>query len=213
MAPLTPYRWVAEGTGGIYTFPSDEISHIGTYDCQTCVGVYLAFEDETCFCAHINACIDIHPYGFEYIPDPHEGQELRNLIVSMLRAECGSAERLKKGREVIVVCPKIYRDKWASDASKWTKQMGWYIVEGIREWLAEDIADPKTFVCDEMAQGFVVDHRTGEVAKIPTTVSRAEVEGGVVVREWFAIPEDRSLSGREWAPWIQAGLNRRWKSI
>lgn len=213
MAPLTPYRWVAEGTGGIYSFPQDRPSHIGTFDCQTCVGVYFPLSDDTCFCAHINACIDLLPWGLEYTPTPVQGKGLQNLIVKMLKGTCGSAGNLKQGREVVVVCPKLFRDKWASDSSKWVKQVGWYVVEGIREWLAEDVNYPKSFVCDETAQGFVVDHRTGVVAKIPLTVSNREVEAGVVVGKWFAIPEDRSLGGAEWAPWIKQGKERRWKSI
>ncbi|CZT21528.1 uncharacterized protein RCC_07391 [Ramularia collo-cygni] len=205
MAILTHYHWLAESRGGKYTFPSHEPSHIGTYDCQTCVGVYFAFEDNSCFCAHINPYILTLGSNFSHVPQFSEGEKLQQLIVELLKRFCGSAASLKKGRDVIVVCPEMYADQWGQDSRKWRKLVGWFVVEGIREWVEEDQEDCKRVVFDGEAQGFVVDHWSGEVAMISKRCSVEEVGGGVVAGRWFVVPEERSLGGRIWEPFVERG--------
>lgn len=200
MAPLTPYRSVPEGLGGIYSFPPGTNSHIGTSNCKTCVGVYLAFQNGSCFCAHINSFINLNDETWDHTPTAKEGEKIKGMVVGMLNSTCGTAKGLMTGREVVVICPRMFEDTYASDPEEWENLVGWFVVEGVRSWLEKSGSDQKDFVCDERAQGFVVNHLTGEVAKIPTTASKDEVEGGVVVRGWFAIPEDEDLDGEEWEP-------------
>lgn len=167
------------------------------------VGIYFAFKDESCFCAHINPGIDT-PSG-DYARSPHfdEGPRLKDLMCSLLRQHCGSPSNLKPDREVIVVCPGMWENKWTSDPATWIKLVSWYIVEGIRAWLADDQENPKVLVCDEEAQGFVVDHRNGDVVKIPINASWAEVTGGVTIGGWHVVPEEASLGGNPWEPSVQ----------
>lgn len=173
------------------------------------VGVYFAFKDDSCFCAHINPVINVHPGKYARIPHSDEGEKLKDLVYSLLKHNCGSASNLKLDREVVVVCPQMYEDKWGSDPAKWVKLVGWHTVEGIKAWLADDQESPKAFVCDESSQGFVVDHRDGKVAKIPKSVSCDEVVGGVTVGGWHVVPEEISLAGQKWEPAVQRETDQR----
>lgn len=213
MAPLVPYNWVAESVGGKYTLTGNQLPHIGTWDCQTCVGVYFAFQDQSCFCAHINPVIDIHQGLWERIPKPDEGEKLEKLIFALLKEHCGSASALNPDREIIVVCPRLYENKWAKDPAKWAKLVGYYVVEGIRAWLAESTASTKSVVCDESAQGFVVNNKTGEVVKFLTSSSWDELTEGVVTGGWFMKPEEKSLPGQHWQPSVQREVGRRVRSV
>ncbi|KAI7209443.1 LigB subunit of an aromatic-ring-opening dioxygenase LigAB [Hortaea werneckii] len=49
------YRHIAQGSGGTYTFTDNNVQHIGTSGCLTCVGIYFVIDDHRCFAAHVNA--------------------------------------------------------------------------------------------------------------------------------------------------------------
>lgn len=200
------YRWVNEGEGSIYHFNPGKTPYLGTFDCQTCVGVFFALEDGSFFCAHINPHVNITKDWWVHDVQNGEGGAIKQSVISLLRSQCGSPYSLKDKRNVVVVCPRLYENKYGEkDSAKWKKKVGWYVVEGIRAWLAEDTANTKKFDCDEQSQGFVVNTQSGEVFKIPVNNSIGEVTGGLNLKgdgggKCFFMPVDDHEAGQRWAP-------------
>lgn len=70
-------------------------------------------------------------------------------------------------------------------------------------------------MCDESAQGFVVNCGTGETVRIPATNSKAEVRGGIRCGDRLFMPEDGPLVCVKggWQPTLKRGLGHDFVAI
>lgn len=127
---VVTYHWIQEGQGSKFSYKSST-DHIGTFNCQTCVGVFLSFQDGTCFCAHINPCVDMEAGGMNRRPQGEEGEQFKQMVWKKLKNECGDAVNLRSDREVVVVCPRMYENNYGKDSGKCVKMLGWFVVEGM----------------------------------------------------------------------------------
>jgi hypothetical protein len=162
------YRWIAQDHGGTYKHtttdppppgPKDALDllnlpAIGTWQCRTCVGVYMQISPTSCFIAHINAA-HVRPNWHD---SKHSTDRSTNRIVTELEGAYVKKQviqRLKKESRrsgwppvneidrVWLVCPMLrFQGKTLSGA---------YIVQGIREFLQRD-----TLPVDKWSEGFVV---------------------------------------------------------
>jgi hypothetical protein len=161
------YRWIAQDHGGTYKHtttdpppgPEDvpdllNLPAIGTWQCRTCVGVYMQISPTSCFVAHINAA--------HARPDWHESEHASDRSTNRIVTEAEGAyvqeqviQRLKEEsrrsgwppvaeiERVWLVCPMLrFHGK---------KLSGAYIVQGIRDFLRRD-----NIPVDKWSEGFAV---------------------------------------------------------
>ncbi|KAK3066687.1 hypothetical protein LTR53_016864 [Teratosphaeriaceae sp. CCFEE 6253] len=198
--PPTPqeFRWIPEGKGGTFTLdptsdtPRETLPHFGTYDCHTCVGLYLPLDARRCCVAHIN-CTLVVRHGWNgdgpwtWIVDSEaDATQIRERVKGLLTAESRRAGWGEVSAEakagLVLVCPKIVTDapgvcpKMATGAPggcpgprrREVRWVGYYVAAGIREWLGVPEVDVET-----QYGGFVVRHPEGVV----TMLARDDVEG------------------------------------
>lgn len=167
MTDPTRYRFIGTGKGGTFRFKDasyDSSNHetlrfIGTDNCETCVGCYWAINDGACFVAHTNAWIETDDGGREWVPDFADVARLKydvkaRLDAENLRAEWnGPTDRMRQS--LVLVCPHA---RQVNSPDTEIKNVGWYVVDAIREWLKAPGPQP-----DPRYQGFVVEHPGGMV--------------------------------------------------
>lgn len=169
------YRWIPQDYGGTYkhtTNPPPDIEDlrpfalpaIGTWQCRTCVGVYMKLSPTLCFVAHINAAhmrpnwdrsrSAIDPYANRIVTEA-EGAYVRDEVRYRLEKESRRWDwpPVEKIMELTLVCPMLcYEGKDLS---------GKYIVQGIKDFLH------RPHVIVEKSEGFVVQFSSGFVTHFP----------------------------------------------
>ncbi|KAK5123545.1 hypothetical protein LTR85_002583 [Meristemomyces frigidus] len=168
------FRSIGESAGGTFRFrnpgtdvleadPEDPelIHYIGTTGVRTCVGVYFNLSDNSCFVAHINAIIrDVKGNATRICADEEEGVKIKEAIILKLQQEASSIPWAPADPAIesslIIVCPMPDTPMAIVNiGDEPAKQTGWWIVEGIKEFLRLPNA------WSERKAGFIVDHRNG----------------------------------------------------
>ena len=141
------FRFVPEGTGGTFTFSSNQaesssapnkgLSHmeyIGTYGCYTCVGIYLKIDQSRAYCMHVNGCSRID-FPKNIVADS-DGEAMKEEFLRRLRKDADKenwdTSNQDFGKDLVVLCPNPDFDCVDGETYKRT---GWYIVQGLREFL------------------------------------------------------------------------------
>lgn len=160
---------IGSGSGLIDTNsqPVHQVSHVGTLNCHTCVGLYFPIDAERCFCAHMNAFIS--RAGGHVTPDrccnPTEGNAVHDMVLSRLEVVAHqhgfTASSIDRAR-IVMVCPYPGGNSTLSAATQHSpRRTGSYVIDAIRAFFQSP-----QLVCDKQAQGFVVDHADGSVQKV-----------------------------------------------
>ncbi|KAK4506321.1 hypothetical protein PRZ48_000051 [Zasmidium cellare] len=178
------YRHIKPAHGKTFDFtyrplgPPQQLTHIGTTDCAISVGIYLSIDGARCFVAHINA--------FVKVPTPQGWDKCEQDI---LREEAISIEKqvFQKLTEV------SKRDGWtAEDVVDYSSLTGRNPVIVCAEVFTAETR-PAQFVARGESKGFVVDHATGQVDYVFSSVKGRDerrlfeqVEEKSGVEEWEA---------------------------
>ncbi|KAK5703756.1 hypothetical protein LTR97_002769 [Elasticomyces elasticus] len=152
------YRLISKGYGGTYTLSktatdSPIIPHIGTYGCFTTVGVYFAIDEQSCFAAHIDACVKHGREGVLFdqgIRSKAMKEQLSQIIHAALERE--SAERAWRmegsewlGRGVVVDCERTSDDEvgvlhWEEDSERGRQNntlVSGVVADAVLSWVEE----------------------------------------------------------------------------
>ena len=140
----TPYRYIAEGCGGIYHFDSSTTQYIGTTGCSTCVGVYFEIDDETCFAAHINALIRSSGRATDEISSAMVREAVQKKLDETMSGKVPT-ERMRS--TLLMVCPMI-------SVRSGKAMVGDAVSEAVQDWLG--VASRKEPLGKD---GFIVKHR------------------------------------------------------
>ena len=142
-AAQSRFRSILPGQGGTFTHPlylntsqhapSHELTHIGTFGCITCVGVYFEIDDHRCFIAHINAYVDIGNRLIERNCTTREGDIIRIRVLREVHHQAYVNSwnlKLERSRQsLIVVCPEaeiISDERWVfADCADIKHKTGW----------------------------------------------------------------------------------------
>lgn len=154
-ATLPKFRHIKQSRGEILKLPVDmdgeEVHAVGTSGCRTCMCVYMRFEDETVFIAHMVAQLepgetdpDNEDGGgdsaytgdpFMWTTGPTRGNQLKAEVLAQLRsvwAGLPADMRPAKPLDSFVVCPAILLDG--------QKANGWWMKEAVQEFFGlEDL--------------------------------------------------------------------------
>ncbi|KAK5689696.1 hypothetical protein LTR97_012695 [Elasticomyces elasticus] len=180
----TKFRFVGEDEGATlhfggplyaalfgYKFAQQRLHHVGTFGLITCVGVYFAINDHTCFIAHINACTIRDDGHTRTIRNDAEGATVKLMTLVLLHQHArfnGWSPRnlrthVRIRRSLLLMCPEPeFEDRpWPGARLREMKQTGFYVAEAIREFLnvpAQPLLD---------SGGFVVEHPGGVPVFVP----------------------------------------------
>ncbi|KAK4549486.1 hypothetical protein LTR36_006483 [Oleoguttula mirabilis] len=168
------FRCVDESRGGTFSFRNPDsaksgaedpelIQYIGTSGVKTCVGVYFKLSDDRCFLAHINGVIrdkEDDNRATRVCPSDADGEAIKNIVKEKLEAEAQQEQWDKPDmiirESLLMVCPEPETYAIFTELGDGpTKQTGWWVAEGIREFL--NLPDAPLM----MKAGFVVGHRDG----------------------------------------------------
>lgn len=171
------YRWIATNYGGTYSHSTDpppdleeppnllNLPAIGTWQCRTCVGVYMQISPTTCFVAHINAAhirprwhrsqAAINPYTNRLVTEA-EGAYVQEEVMRRLNEESyrSAWPHVDAIQRVCLVFPMLrFGAKTLSGA---------YIARGVCDFLRR----PGLYV-DTESEGFVVKFSDGSITRFP----------------------------------------------
>lgn len=202
-----PYFHLSQGQGGIYTLPfynhnGVEVECIGTHSCWTCVCVYVRLDAKSCFAAHIDGHTRAMRPEYEWIT---EGEEQRVSLEAFVAAELqnrlpepfknkSAAEEEEIQNSIVIVCPrrKVAEPKTGEEVDA----TGSAIISTIREHFGlSPTSEPQ-----ELAHGFVVNHKTQKVDRLvwdevfqPTTSTFLDLERAYSTPEAKRTVEDLHL--------------------
>lgn len=129
---MKQYRHFEQGDGDLLNLPVKvnevEVNAVGTYRCRTCLCVYVRFENNHVFIAHMVAStpsFDFSDAGniARWVSEPEKGKQLQAAVVEQLRATLSSDDPVA---EVFVICPAI---SWDGDEAN-----GYYMREAVVEF-------------------------------------------------------------------------------
>ncbi|KAK4888579.1 hypothetical protein LTR27_012531 [Elasticomyces elasticus] len=154
-----------------YKFAQQRLHHVGTFGLITCVGVYFAIDDHTCFIAHINACTIRDDGHTRTIRNDAEGATVKLMTLVLLhqhaRAKGWSPRNLRTlvriRRSLLLLCPEPeFEDRpWPGAKLREMKQTGFYVAEAVRDFLNVPTQPLLT------NGGFVVEHPGGVPVLVP----------------------------------------------
>ncbi|KAK5715794.1 hypothetical protein LTR17_016625 [Elasticomyces elasticus] len=154
-----------------YKFAQQRLHYVGTFGLITCVGVYFAIDDHTCFIAHINACTIRDDGHTRTIRNDAEGATVKLMTLVLLhqhaRAKGWSPRNLRTliriRRSLLLLCPEPeFEDRpWPGARLREMKQTGFYVADAIREFLNVP-AQPLL-----KSGGFVIEHPGGVPVLVP----------------------------------------------
>lgn len=127
---MEQFRCVKEGTGGTLQIFSTQRPWIGTYGCNTCVGVYFIVDSQRCFFAHILGLSAVTS-KWHYVT-AEAGKKVRdqtiNLLKEFAREDDWDWKSDKFGKGLELVCPQ------RENSSKQYKTTGWYVMQAIHDF-------------------------------------------------------------------------------
>ncbi|RMY06003.1 hypothetical protein D0867_09840 [Hortaea werneckii] len=164
------YRHIAQGSGGTYTFTGNNVQHIGTSDCLTCVGIYFIIDDDRCFAAHVNADTTTKSGGWSRKTNGNTGDKIkaevkRRLNNEQMKSEWGPVSRTMR-ESVVMVCSRC-EETWPL--------VGDAVAAAVQEWLGiEEMSAP------HRKESFTVRHPNEELCLFDEQPSN---------RRWFMLDE------------------------
>lgn len=144
--PIRRYRHFNQSEGELCNLPEklNDVPHnaVGTYNCQTTLCLYVEFEDDSVFIAHMIAHnetaigsaqsglpgeppINTDWYG-QWTSLPHQGKALQAFVLKHLELQPW-ADKRKQATRGFLVCPAISGTKQAN---------GWWMSQAIKEFFA-----------------------------------------------------------------------------